>query len=788
VSQLVESALDEFQRYLGNEIAPNAIADSLGLLMAKPPDVLMQRVATWAADEHRKHLASVRELLLFAMTKIYVTGELQLLDREAIANYLDRVTGVCLRICPDGERDQLRNDITDMRRSNRKDAVRGTTKVAPIPVVQPEVSAEEAQAAKRFSLIFDRLSKEVKSGAAAPDQQEIAQLLTMAAMRSQNGQQLNQYLEQLKPLAGGKEGNIFVILGGAMPSWDVAGVGPGSGKPPTQVGAIEKIIDLAETPAITEQRFRELVSAAIEKFNQGAIAATLWMLGVAEDTITEKKMDLKVVDNIRSLAVDTIDAVQLRKYAENKSKHGAVRFALEFFPTLRIEQLFAQLRGERAAERRRRLLGFIEAYGVRGREMALDNLEKELARSDGDTYYLRNLIYLLHRIAREQNDTVDREFAALAISSAPGQNIYVIKEAATAIGQFKTEAAVKILTTRLAEFEVTLLRNDTSSYPAGEMQKLLDRLIGALARIGTTPALLTVARHGMKANPSLGDTRARLASLAQHDLSFDAATVEVLLKALREEIPGKLLGRLMPKNQDSTVKLIEALSCTVSDDVDDLLRDIAQRFTDQLIGKAATSILAKRAPVEAPPSNEPTATLVGELEFFGLPSVMQSLADMRATGMLTLTSKVKQVMAKVIFIDGKFANAQTKHLRGADAMYEVLERPAAGSFAFVPYPPERFKSETNHREVVGLVLEGIRRNDELQQMIAVVPDEMTFSKTEVKPTPHEEETDPAVVREVWMKAASGIPVLDCEKQLPVDGYRVRRLLSHWLEQGALVAK
>jgi hypothetical protein len=42
---------------------------------------------------------AAHRLLLHALTKIYITGELQLLDREAVANYLDRVTGVALRLC-----------------------------------------------------------------------------------------------------------------------------------------------------------------------------------------------------------------------------------------------------------------------------------------------------------------------------------------------------------------------------------------------------------------------------------------------------------------------------------------------------------------------------------------------------------------------------------------------------------------------------------------------------------------------------------------------------------------
>src|SRR5260370_28054307 len=97
------------------------------------------------------------------------------------------------------------------------------------------------------------------------------------------------------------------------------------------------------------------------------------------------------------------------------------------------------------------------------------------------------------------------------------------------------------------------------------MKKLLDRINAALARIGTPGALLTVARHGMKVNPQLGDTRARLAALSQHDLSFDEQTVNVLLKALRDDIPGKLFGRLLPKNQESTARPVQPLSGTQSE-------------------------------------------------------------------------------------------------------------------------------------------------------------------------------------------------------------------------------
>lgn len=779
MTQRIDGALSDFRRYLHDEIAPSGVADALARLMAQPPEVLMQHVGAWSAEQSQAQARPVSEMLLHALKKVNAPAELGLLDREAMANYLDRVSTLAIRLCPPEERNQLRASISAMR------ITRNTSSgIIPIPLVMPAaapaalVPAIEQQSARRFDLIMDRVAQQ----GAQPDAAAVAQLLTLAAARSQTGGQLDAYLEQLRPLTG-KEGNIFVILGGALPGWD-----PGVVKPPAQVGAMEKIIDLAEEPASAMKRFRELVAAAVEKFNDGALAAAVWMLDVANDSITEKKLDITVVDHVRGEAVDAINAAQLRKYAENKGRHAALRLVLGFFPALALGTLFGNLRGEEKADRRRTLIGFIEAWGVPGRDAALDQLDHELQRPDADTYYLRNLIYLLHRVQRLSDDSVQRELELLTRASEPGQNIYVIKEAATAIGQISLEAAVKLLTLRLAEFEAMLLKGDTGEYPAAEVQKLLDRLVGALARIGSPAALLTIARHGMKANPALGDTRARLAALAQHDLSFDAATTSVLIKALRDEIPGKLLGRLLPKKQESTVCLIEALSGTCTEEVEELFQEIAHRFAEADIGAAATKVLEKWSPQAQRAKPDAAATLTGELEFFGLPAVMQSLAEMRATGMLTLRGKDGAAAAKLVVLDGRFLNAQRAHIRGADALYEMLERPIIGTFAFVRYPVEAVKSDIAPRDVMGLILEGVRRHDELRRIAAFVPDDFRAAKKDgVKPAPLEEEDDAGLVREVWLKASSGTPVAECERTLAADSYRVRRLIAHWIEQGALVA-
>jgi hypothetical protein len=188
-----------------------------------------------------------------------------------------------------------------------------------------------------------------------------------------------------------------------------------------------------------------------------------------------------------------------------------------------------------------------------------------------------------------------------------------------------------------------------------------------------------------------------------------------------------------------------------------------------------------------PARPETSPTFSGQLEFFGLPSVMQSLAETRATGMLTLTTKQGQTAAKLAFLDGKFVDAQRTNLRGADALYQILERPITGSFAFVPVAAEKLKSATEPETIMSLLLEGIRRHDELQALMTVVPDDLILTKTNIKPTPHEDETDPNLIREVWLKASSGSSVGQWEGQVPTDAFRVRRLIAHWMETGALVA-
>jgi len=806
----VQAALIDVQRYLMDQIPPLTASDAVETLMTQPPQLLMRQVHAWAMEQSRFQQAAMSDLLFHALKKVYLFASLKLLDRAAIEAYLNRVIPLAMEVCPADERDLLRSHLAALRDSVN---TLGASAMVEISKAQRAKPAEPkgpltdvvARSARRLGLVIDRLAKYVKPlvpGAASaptaepqpqPALQPAAELLTMAAASSTSDQQLREYIESLRPYTGNADpASLLHVLGSSVPSWDIVVPPDAKLKAPAPIEAMHKIISLTNDPTEGTKRFRELMMSAVEQFNAGSLSAALSMLELAEQIITEKKIDPSTVERFRADAVETISAEQIKKYGESKSKRALLPKVLSFFPTLTKEALFRDLRGEQRPERRRSLLGLLEAYGDEAREAAVNELELELKRpaSEVDTYYLRNVIYLMHRIHRQPDAPVDREMNLLTTSSSRGQSIYVIKEAVLPLGQIKTGESVKLLILRLAEFEAMLVRKDTSQYPIEEMQKLLDRIIAALGRIATPAALLTIARHGMKPNPILGDTRARLATLSQHDLSFDEETVNIIVKAIRDDLPKKILGKVLPKlTQPPPVRLIETLSSTRSEAVESLLSEIAEKFPGEDVGRVAAAALENLASAGKQPASAPDgsmASLTGDLQFFGLPSLMQSLADNQATGIVTLSSKHGgQTSGKVLFYEGKFADAQSGHLRGEDAVYQLLERPIVGTFAFVPQAPFSVKLKSDPQGVMSVILEGIRRHDELKQASVVAPDDLSLKPTSVRPSPDPEENDPSIIREVWLKASTGGRIAEWEGQIAADAYRVRRLVARWLEEGAL---
>jgi hypothetical protein len=228
--------------------------------------------------------------------------------------------------------------------------------------------------------------------------------------------------------------------------------------------------------------------------------------------------------------------------------------------------------------------------------------------------------------------------------------------------------------------------------------------------------------------------------------------------------------------------------------------EIMSKFPDKDAARAAARTIAAwdrpapaaeprggaASPASAPAAADaPAASLQGDLDVFGLPALLQSLADSSASGTLTLREpKNGPVFGQLTLREGKLEEIRRGKLSGEDAFYQLFERPTPGQFAFVKGAPASAPA-ASPKAILPLTMEAMRRYDELQEAVALVPDAVVFAATGQKPTPHPGEKDGSFLQALWQRASKGGTPLDFEDAVASDSYRIRRTLAHWVEEGSL---
>jgi hypothetical protein len=816
----VREALEELQQYLSDYVPPLVVADSIQLLLRYSPELMAQNIHAWTAAQYRGSTEiPVSDYLFHAVKKIHLMGEFKLVPQAPFEIYLQELKEKVLLYCPEGDRDFLRENLSRLKEAANTsgpaahDAIfrqKSGSTVRPRAGGAPGETAEDVGSLRRLSVILDRLEREMsKSGAGAPGVSSAvpfaSQALAAAARTSQTGKEFEQYLERMREMGlNVNTGDVFKSLGSSLPGWVVPGVSDDPGRAASlpaspAVEAMRRIVTETEDPAEGGRRFQELVRSAIDRFNEGSLAQAGTMIDLANQIIADRKIDPVAAQMIRKKDDDSLDPDRLRKYAEAADLHPQLRKVLNFFLALTPEGLLGDLKREVKRERRRLLLLLLEVHGVPAREAALAELRPMFGRgtADEDWYFRRNLLYLLRRIPRPPGTPIDEDVDLAVRHTELRFPAPLVKEAIANLGQLKHEKAEHTLIALLQDLETVLLgKPDETPYDPREGRLLLDRVVAALARFGTPGARRAVIDHGLKRKPELGDTMARLAELAGQDLSADGESLDRLLAAMKSSAPFKLFGLVLNPNDQGLFSCIEAISCTPAPQVRSALEELSKRFSNHEVGKAAAKALANLAapptPMEQASSSSSSsagATLSGDLDIFGLPALLQSLAESRVTGSVLLRDRKGEIFGTIGLRTGKLKAAQTGQLSGEEAFYQLFERPVPGTFLFsrLPDPAADDSGAAKLREILPLSLEGMRRYDELQQAAALVPDEIALKASEVKPTAPAEEKDGILLRELWNRASGGATPKECESAVKADSYRIRRLLVHWVSTGSLVA-
>ena len=437
--------------------------------------------------------------------------------------------------------------------------------------------------------------------------------------------------------------------------------------------------------------------------------------------------------------------------------------------------------------RRRLLLALLEIYGPEARSAALDML-RELATAgtpEHDWHFKRNLLYLLRKTPLAGDQAADGELDAMIPFADPSLPPPMVKEAIAGLAAIKHERSEAALVTLVQGLETMLQKKGDAPFDEAELQPLRDRAGGALARFGSPTARRVVVEHGLKRKSGLGDAGARLAELATQDLTDDPELVSILLKSARAEMPFKVFGLTLKKREDRLSPIVEALSGTHTQAVRRVLEEIVEKHSDTPAARTASRALAA---FDAPKAaDEGQASLMGDLAIFELPALLQSLASTEVTGTLALRDISGGVVGKFILENGRIRTAEALGLKGDDACYQLFERPTGGTFSFVRQnlPPRRDGEAP--REVVSILLEGMRRYDDFQRFSALVPDDLVLAPTGTKPSTDPDEADGGLQKAVWTKASGGAPAKAIESAVAADSYRIRRLLVRWVEEGSLKA-
>jgi hypothetical protein len=777
---------------------------------------------------------SASDLLYHAATKLHQLGVLELIPREEVMQYLGKLQPHLLTLCPPEQRRGLEENFQHLERSTGISGGKvevlhkkgsggpggygGASQggyagpagypgggVGQMPGGGPGQVAADPLAMQRLNLLLDQLQRSTAAAASGQtaaamgnSNAVLAHVVGEVAAQAGSSKELETQLGYLQNLGVDNLGQgLFQLLSRGLPDWappphsEVADKEPPAGA----TRAMRKVVNLSKDPKEVLERFTELVSVAIEEFNVGSLGRAVTMLDLAERMIVQKEVDAAIASSVIEKCYPNLSPEQLKTTADDADKRSLLRRVMKFFPKLRTGELLEELKTNEDRERRLEILKLLRAHADEAREAAVEALEASVNGSDPQPWHVeRNLVYLMRAIPVSHEGDIEREIDLLIQTSDLTKAMPLVRESITSLIQLDHPRAHTTLDARVSELEDVLMGHSTISFDIKEIRWLLSNAIKLLAQSATESARSIVVTHGLKDEPQLGDTYARLVALGDFDLSDTPDQLHRLLEALQAELPRRFLGVSVknPRKSQILEYLISAVSGTNTPEVHSALSDIIKKFPDQPFAKPAEKALANMGRPVAPkkePSTNDAVTLSGDLKLFGLPNVLQNLSDTRVTGAIKIFDKGGTQSAEIRLASGNLISASVGKLVNDIAIYQLLQRPVEGRFVFVNEegsddnqpPPQSSMS------MMSLLLEGMRRYDEFNRALSLVADEARFKASGKKPTDVKEDADPKLAKAVWGQAARGVPAVVCEAELGLDSYRVRRLYEHWVTEGSLVS-
>lgn len=200
------------------------------------------------------------------------------------------------------------------------------------------------------------------------------------------------------------------------------------------------------------------------------------------------------------------------------------------------------------------------------------------------------------------------------------------------------------------------------------------------------------------------------------------------------------------------------------------------------------AVLARR--LEATTLKVPRATakqLQGNLRFFDLATVIQTLIGAQQTGTLLVTQEGgQQRVAELFFFKGNVAKAKVRHLSGDDAVFQLFQAPLEGEFSFTG---RTIHEEDVHSDItmpaISLLMESVRLQDELPLLTARIPDPGRVFRQKSAELSWTDAESVELAAAIWSRLRKGASVTELQKDVARCSYAIYGTLVAMLDAGQI---
>src|SRR6266545_1289845 len=195
-------------------------------------------------------------------------------------------------------------------------------------------------------------------------------------------------------------------------------------------------------------------------------------------------------------------------------------------------------------------------------------------------------------------------------------------------------------------------------------------------------------------------------------------------------------------------------------------------------------VLAKR--LEATTLKIPRSSskqLQGNLKFFDLATVIQTLIGSHQTGSLVVTQEGgKQKVAEIFFFKGNIAKARVRHLSGDDAVFQLFQSALEGEFSFTGRTVAEEEVQTDiTMPAISLLMESVRLQDELPLLQGRVGDPARVFRQKASHLQWEDADTVELAAAVWSRLKKGASLSELQQTVPRCSYAVYKTMLTLIE-------